>query len=100
MFNLPRAAGLPPDRYVDDLTAAIRIAVTDWAPAMVIISAGYDSMRGDPLGDFTLEPEHYAGLVGSLVSLCPGAPLVGMLEGGYVPERIAAGLLATLEAMT
>jgi acetoin utilization deacetylase AcuC-like enzyme len=99
VFNLPRAPGLPPDRYVDDLTAAVRIAVTDWAPAMVIISAGYDSMRGDPLGGFTLEPAHYAELVGRLRSCCPGAPLVGVLEGGYVPDRIAAGLLATLEAM-
>jgi acetoin utilization deacetylase AcuC-like enzyme len=99
VFNLPRPAGLHPARYVEDLTAAIRIAVTDWAPGLVVISAGYDSMRGDPLGDFTLEPEHYAELVGSLRSECPGAPLVGVLEGGYVPSRIADGVMATLEAM-
>lgn len=99
VFNLPRPPGLPPARYVDDLEAAIRIAVAGWAPGLVVISAGYDSMRGDPLGDFTLEPEHYAALVGSLRSQCPDAPLVGVLEGGYVPERVAQGLLATLEAM-
>lgn len=100
VFNLPRPPGLPPARYVGDLDAAIRIAVTDWVPAMVIVSAGYDSMRGDPLGDFTLEPEHYAELVGLLRSRCPGAPLIGLLEGGYVPERVAEGVLATLEALS
>jgi acetoin utilization deacetylase AcuC-like enzyme len=100
VFNLPRPPGLPPARYVNDLDAAIRIAVTDWPPGLVIISAGYDSMRGDPLGDFTLEPEHYAELVGSLRSRCPGAPLIGLLEGGYVPDRVAQGLLATLEALS
>jgi acetoin utilization deacetylase AcuC-like enzyme len=100
LFNLPRPPGLPPGRYVEELRATIRLAVRDWPPGLVIISAGYDSMRGDPLGDFTLEPEHYAELVGSLQSSCPEVPLVGVLEGGYVPERVAEGVLATLEAMS
>jgi acetoin utilization deacetylase AcuC-like enzyme len=99
VFNLPRPPGLPPAKYVNDLGAAIRVAVTDWAVTFIIISAGYDSMRGDPLGGFTLEPEHYAELVKVLRFRCPGAPIDGVLEGGYVPSRVAEGVIATLEAM-
>ncbi len=66
---------------------------------MILVSAGYDSLRGDPLGGFTLEPEHCAGLIGTLRTLAPDVPIVGVMEGGYLPARLAAGVLATLEAL-
>ncbi|HEX7023380.1 MAG TPA: hypothetical protein VF187_01070, partial [Gemmatimonadales bacterium] len=78
---------------------AVDSATEGWVPDLVVISAGYDSMRGDPLGGFTLEPEHYAGLVGAIRARLPGAPLVALLEGGYAPERVADGVAATLRAM-
>ena len=97
--NLPRAAGLPPERYVNDLLGAVKAACHDWTPGLVLLSAGYDSMRGDPLGGFTLEPGHYAELVHGIREHCPGVPVVGALEGGYAPARIAEGVLATLRAL-
>ncbi|MGQ0703309.1 MAG: histone deacetylase family protein [Gemmatimonadales bacterium] len=99
VFNLPRPPGLPAERYGDDLRGGIASALEDWAPKLILISAGYDSMRGDPLGGFTLEPQHYADLVWWLRDRCVGVPIVGVLEGGYRPERIAAGVLATLRAL-
>jgi acetoin utilization deacetylase AcuC-like enzyme len=99
VFNLPLPAGLPPARYLAALEDTIAVALRDWPPDLVLLSAGYDSMLGDPLGGFTLEPEHYARIVATLRSRCPEVPLVGLLEGGYVPERIAEGVLATLEAL-
>lgn len=99
VFNVPRPPGLEPQRYVADLWKAIESAVTDWPPAMVIISAGYDAMRDDPLGGFTLEPEHYAEWIRRLRARLPDVPLVGLLEGGYVPERVADGVEATIEGL-
>lgn len=99
VFNLPRPAGRPPGTYVADLLDGIARALDRWSPDLVLISAGYDSLRGDPLGGFTLEPEHYAELVAGLRARAPGVPIVGCLEGGYAPERLAAGVLATLEAL-
>jgi acetoin utilization deacetylase AcuC-like enzyme len=99
VFNVPRSPGLPPGRYVADLTAAIEQALQGFEPGLVLISAGYDSMRGDPLGGFTLEPEHYAKLVGTLRARCPETPIVGLLEGGYAPELVAEGVIATLQAL-
>jgi len=99
VFNVPRPAGLPAARYVADLRRAIHQATDRWPPEMILISAGYDSMAGDPLGGFTLESEDYAELVDSIQERCPGAPLALVLEGGYIPARVADGVMATLKAL-
>jgi acetoin utilization deacetylase AcuC-like enzyme len=99
VFNVPRPAGLPAARYVADLRRAIHQATDRWTPDLILISAGYDSMAGDPLGGFTLEPEDYAELVDSIQERCPGAPLALVLEGGYIPARVADGVMATLKAL-
>ena len=99
VFNVPRGPGAPPARYVDDLWAAIVAATTGWAPDLVLVSAGFDAMLGDPLGGFTLEPEHYADLTRRLRERLPDTPIVGLLEGGYVPARVADGVLAHVLAL-
>jgi acetoin utilization deacetylase AcuC-like enzyme len=99
IFNVPRGPGRPPDLYVADLWAAIVAATDGWAPDLVIVSAGFDAMLGDPLGGFTLEPEHYAELTRRLRERLAPAPIVGLLEGGYIPERLADGVLAHLRAL-
>ena len=100
VFNVPRGPGLAASLYVGDLWAAIAAATTDWSPDMVLVSAGFDAMTGDPLGGFTLEPEHYADLTLRLRERFPRVPVVGMLEGGYAPSRVADGALAHISALT
>ena len=100
VFNVPRGPGLVASLYVADLWAAIAAATTDWSPDMVLVSAGFDAMTGDPLGGFTLEPEHYADLTLRLRERFPHVPVVGMLEGGYAPSRVADGALAHISALT
>ena len=56
-------------------------------------------MQGDPLGGFTLEPAHYADLTQRLRERMPHAPIVGLSEGGYIPERLAEGTAAHLAAL-
>ena len=99
IFNVPRGPGRPPEQYMADLWAAIVAATEGWAPDLVIVSAGFDAMLGDPLGGFTLEPEHYAQVTRRLRERLPRAPIVGLLEGGYIPDRLAAGVLAHLGAL-
>jgi acetoin utilization deacetylase AcuC-like enzyme len=99
VFNVPRGPGKPPSLYVDDLWSAIVAATTGWNPDLVLLSAGFDAMAGDPLGGFTLEPEHYAELTRRLRERLPNVPIVGMMEGGYIPERLAQGLTAHLRAL-
>jgi acetoin utilization deacetylase AcuC-like enzyme len=99
VFNVPRGPGKPAALYVADLWSAIIAATTDWEPALVLISAGFDAMSGDPLGGFTLEPEHYTDLTTRVRERLPEAPIVGVLEGGYIPERLAAGVAAHLQGL-
>jgi acetoin utilization deacetylase AcuC-like enzyme len=99
VFNVPRGPGLAASLYVNDLWAAIVAATTGWDPDLVLVSAGFDAMTGDPLGGFTLEPEHYADLTQRLRERFPRTPIVGLLEGGYTPSRIADGAMAHIGAL-
>ena len=99
VFNVPRGPGKPPSLYVADLWAAIVAATTGWQPELVLISAGFDAMAGDPLGGFTLEPEHFAEWTRRLREHLPAIPIVGMMEGGYVPQRLAEGVAAHVHAL-
>jgi acetoin utilization deacetylase AcuC-like enzyme len=99
VFNVPRGPGKPPTLYVADLWDAIVAATTSWAPGLVLVSAGFDAMTGDPLGGFTLEPEHYTDLTHRLRERLPHVPIVGLLEGGYVPSRVADGVVAHLNGL-
>ena len=99
IFNVPRGPGLPPETYVKDLWEAIVKATTGWTPQLMLVSAGFDAMRGDPLGGFTLEPLHYAELTRRIRERLPAVPIVGMLEGGYDPWRIAEGVAAHVAAL-
>jgi acetoin utilization deacetylase AcuC-like enzyme len=99
VFNVPRGPNRPASLYVGDLWAAVLAATEDWEPDLVLVSAGFDAMAGDPLGGFTLEPEHYADLTLRLRERLPRAPVVGLLEGGYIPSRLADGALAHVGAL-
>lgn len=98
IFNVPREAGLPREMYVEGLWSAVDAAGA-FEPELILLSAGYDSLRGDPLGGFTLEPEDYATWTTRLRERFPDIPLVGLMEGGYAPARLADGVVATLEAL-
>ena len=99
VFNVPRGPGLPPERYVDDLWQAVVAATEGWTPDLVLLSAGFDAMAGDPLGGFTLRAEDYADLTLRLRTRLPAAPIVALLEGGYIPARLAEGVRACLGAL-
>ena len=71
-------------------------------PDLVLISAGFDSLAGDPLGGFTLEMEHVALLTRELVERAEGwcaGRVVSALEGGYAPERLGEACMVHLEQL-
>src|SRR5207249_4115042 len=99
VFNVPRPPGLPREVYVRDLLAAVDAALVGWRPDCLLVSAGFDSLAGDPLGGFTLEPEDMAQCATELRRRAAAAPVVAVLEGGYRLDRLAAGAAALVRAL-
>ena len=102
VWNIPRPAGLAAAEYVGDLERGIDAATKGFVPDLVLISAGFDSLAGDPLGGFTLELDDFDRLTHSLVqraeSWC-GGRVVSALEGGYAPDRVAEAAVRHLAAL-
>jgi acetoin utilization deacetylase AcuC-like enzyme len=99
VWNVPLPAGLPAARYVDALERAIDQATDGFVPELVLVSAGFDSLRGDPLGGFSLEIEDVATLTRFVADRaahwCAGR-VVSALEGGYATERLGEACMAHL----
>ena len=68
-------------------------------PSLVIHSAGFDALLGDPLGGFTLLAEDYATITRGIAARATGAPACGVLEGGYDPERVAEAVVRHVLAL-
>ncbi|XP_068601477.1 histone deacetylase 6 [Brachionichthys hirsutus] len=64
---------------------------TEFDPGLVLVSAGFDAARGDPLGGYHVTPEGYAHLTHLLMSLAGGRVLL-ILEGGYNLNSISESM--------
>jgi acetoin utilization deacetylase AcuC-like enzyme len=102
VWNVPMRASLPAQSYVDALQKAVDAATTGFTPDLVLISAGFDSLKGDPLGGFTLELDDIARLTSDFVARARdwcGGRLVSALEGGYEPERLGLACVSHMQAL-
>ena len=99
VFNVPRPPGLAREVYARDLLAAVDAALVGWRPDLLLVSAGFDSLAGDPLGGFTLEPADVAHWTEAFRARVAPAPVVGVLEGGYRLDLLAAGARAHVRAL-
>ncbi|HZU40426.1 MAG TPA: histone deacetylase, partial [Solirubrobacteraceae bacterium] len=72
-----------------------------FAPQLVLVSAGYDAHRDDPLADCTVTEEGYAAMARAVQGVCAelGVPFGFVLEGGYALEALARSVAATLAAV-
>ena len=99
VFNVPRGPGRPRRLYVEDLWEAIAAATTDWTPDLVLVSAGFDAMLGDPLGGLHARARALRRADAAPARALRDAPIVGLMEGGYIPARLAEGAAAHCRAL-
>jgi acetoin utilization deacetylase AcuC-like enzyme len=102
IWNVPMGPGLAPEAYTHAMWTAIDAATDGWTPQLVLLSAGFDSLAGDPLGGFTWSVDDLAASARQLVSRAEGwcdGRLVSALEGGYKPELTAEAVMAHLRAL-
>jgi acetoin utilization deacetylase AcuC-like enzyme len=72
-----------------------------FAPQLVLVSAGYDAHRDDPLASCAVTEFGYAAMTRMVLALGAevGAPVGLVLEGGYALRALAASVAATCEAL-
>jgi len=93
IFNRPFAAGAGRKEIVGAFRDELVPAADAFEPDLVLVSAGFDSRIGDPLGGFRLTDEDFAELTGIIKEIAAkhcGGRLVSTLEGGYDLDGLAA----------
>jgi acetoin utilization deacetylase AcuC-like enzyme len=81
-MNCPFLAGSGRAEILGAFQQRLVPAMLEFRPDLVMISAGFDSRLGDPLGKFRLTDEDFAELTNLLLELGNGR-VVSVLEGGY-----------------
>lgn len=101
-LNCPLPPGSGGAEVLDALRTHLEPAAAAFRPSLVLVSAGFDGMRGDPLADFQLTAADLAALTALVRGIArrhAQGRLVSVLEGGYRLDNLAAGVAAHLEAL-
>ncbi len=101
-LNLPVKMGTSRDRYLSWFARELESFADKLRPELVLISAGFDSHRLDPVGSLDLETEDYASLTQTVMGIaathCHGR-LVSVLEGGYNPPILGDSVAVHLDEL-
>jgi acetoin utilization deacetylase AcuC-like enzyme len=100
-LNLPVPAGSGEDVFLSLVEHVAAPAARQFAPDLILISAGFDAHRADPIGGCTLETSSYAELSRHVRALADelDVPVGAMLEGGYDLAALAGSVAVTMEAL-
>ncbi|HXH28543.1 MAG TPA: histone deacetylase, partial [Candidatus Polarisedimenticolia bacterium] len=95
-------AGSGDDAYLEAFRTVVRPALDRFRPEAILISAGFDAHRDDPLAGMELTEAGYAGLTAVVREAAEehaGGRIVSILEGGYNLRALAASIRAHLGAL-
>jgi len=100
-INLPVAAGSGEELWLGLLEREVLPAAVAFRPDLVLISAGFDAHRADPLAGCMLETRSFARMAERVGELAAGLeiPVGAVLEGGYEPAALAESVVATMAAL-
>jgi acetoin utilization deacetylase AcuC-like enzyme len=97
--NFPLPAGATGDVYLAALDTVVAPIVEVFAPTWVLISAGFDAHRADPLTGLGLSAGDYAALTERALALGPAGRTVAFLEGGYDLDALRDSVSATASGL-
>jgi acetoin utilization deacetylase AcuC-like enzyme len=99
--NLPVPGGSGDPVHGSLVEHVVAPLVRAFAPDLVLISAGFDAHRADPLASCRLTEAGFAGMAASLRRACAdaGAPIGLVLEGGYAVDALASSMAAVVPVL-
>ncbi len=101
-MNVPLRPGDGDDRFLAGLTEALVPAMEEFRPEFVLVSAGFDAHRADPLGSLQVSTEAFAEstrILRGIADQFAFGRIVSTLEGGYDLEALAESTAVHLDAL-
>ncbi len=102
-LNVPIRFGTPRRECLKRFDDALQQIADRIRPQLVVISAGFDAHRNDPIGSLGLEAEDFAALTRSVIAIADqhaDGRIVSVLEGGYHPQALAECIEAHLDPLS
>ena len=102
IVNRPLPSGTGSRAFRDVVEGDILSAIDDFKPQLVMISAGFDAHRADPLASLELVEDDFAWVTEELVMLAKkhaNGRVVSVLEGGYDLQALTSSFLAHLNTL-
>ena len=103
IVNAPLRAGDDGTVFREAMTSVVLPRVADFAPDLILISAGFDAHKCDPLGNLQLVEADYAWITARLMELAEVSAkgrIVSLLEGGYDLQGLAGSAAAHVRELT
>jgi acetoin utilization deacetylase AcuC-like enzyme len=103
VVNIPLAWGSGSEEIRSVFSGRLLPDLADFAPQVLLISAGFDAHRDDPLAGLNFEDADYAWMTEQLVAQANASAngrVVSMLEGGYNLAALARSAVAHVQALT
>jgi acetoin utilization deacetylase AcuC-like enzyme len=100
--NVPIEFGTPRREFLDAFRSNLDTLAAKIKPELVIISAGFDAQRDDPVGSLGLETEDFEPLTDAVLEVADayaGGRIVSVLEGGYNTGALAGSVALHLERL-
>ncbi len=91
-MNIPFMPGARDDDYREAFHARVIPEVNRFAPQVILVCAGFDAHKDDPLGNLALTDEIYAWMTKTIIELAERhaqGRIISVLEGGYDPGVLA-----------
>jgi acetoin utilization deacetylase AcuC-like enzyme len=102
IVNAPLRSGDAGPEFREAMQSRVLPALEKFAPDMLIISAGFDAHRLDPLGGLRLVEDDYVWITEKLMDVADrhaGGRIVSLLEGGYDLEGLSKSVAAHVETL-
>lgn len=102
VLNVPLRPKMGSSEFRQQARNRVLPTLAKFEPQLILISAGFDGHRADPLSDLSLDEDDFAWITSEILTIachaCRGR-VVSVLEGGYDPNALAASVAAHVRAL-